>query len=219
MITSLPFDSSLFDFPVGKFQVGEQWNEIVFLSNAKDYRLVYIFSNQPLRWISESIQLVDTKLTFQKDLLQKSSLDPEIKPFSGELTDVLQDLAFQSGVYSRFKTDPKLQGAEYEKLYSIWIQNAVRQKEVLIAKENAGFISCHLSGEKAQIGLIAVAESERGRGWGKRLVQAAENFATEHNAKTMLIPTQEANHPACALYRRLGYELKERVFIYHYHSQ
>lgn len=218
LITPLSFDSSLFNYPVGKLFADETWDELEFLENVKDYHLVYIFSNQPLILISDSIRWVDTKLTFQKELLQKSSFDPDITPFSGELNEELKALAFQSGIYSRFKTDPRLVNGEYEKLYSLWIQNAVRQREVLIAKENAGFISCHLSDQKAQIGLIAVTEDLRGKGWGKRLVLAAENFALAHNATQMLIPTQESNSPACALYRHLGYDLKEQVFIYHYHS-
>ena len=90
------------------------------------------------------------------------------------------------------------------------------QKEVLIAKGNAGFVSGHLSGENAQIGLIAVDENYRGKGWGKRLVIASEHFAKERGALSLRIPTQQANTPACKLYQSLGYQVVDTDYVYHY---
>lgn len=216
MITPLPFDSDLFGYPVGKCQIGETWSEARFMDKVKDYQLVYIFSESPLAVTSPHLRRADIKLTFQKDLTQVNSPDSDIHPYSGDLTDTLLDLALESGICSRFKTDPGFRNGEYKKLYSLWIKNAINQHEVWVADRMTGFVSCHLSGEKAQIGLIAIDKSRRGEGWGRKLVLAAENFALNKEAKSMTIGTQEANIPAASLYRSLNYRLVERVFVYHY---
>ncbi|OOG69895.1 GNAT family N-acetyltransferase [Algoriphagus sp. A40] len=216
MIIPLPFDSSLFGYPVGKYQVDKLWEEPDFLEKAQSFHLVYIFSKKPLPGISNQIHLADIKLTFQKNLDKTQSKDPEINPFEGELTEPLLNLALESGVFSRFKNDPGFKNGEFEKLYRLWIKNASDQKEVLLAKNNEGFVSCHRSGEMAQIGLIAVDKIKRGEGWGKRLVKASENYASNHGAKFLTIGTQQANIPAVNLYQSLGYEMVEKVFVYHY---
>nr|WP_255502196.1 GNAT family N-acetyltransferase [Algoriphagus sp. AK58] len=89
-------------------------------------------------------------------------------------------------------------------------------KEVLLAQNQAGFVSCSISGKMAQIGLIAVDKNQRGKGLGKKLVRAAEDFALQSGAQTMTIGTQQANVPASRLYQSLGYELVERMYVYHY---
>ena len=216
LLSPLPFDSDLFGYPVGKCQIAGDWDEESFLRQAKDYRLVYIFSKKTLKNNSTCIHLADTKLTFEKGIQELESSDLVIVPYSGELTEPLLNLALASGVFSRFHTDPGFVKGEYGKLYSLWIKNALSQNEVLIADQMSGFVSCSISGEKANIGLIAVDKNQRGKGWGKRLVRAAENFAQKKGAKSMTIGTQEANIPAIALYRSLGYEVVERMYLYHY---
>jgi dTDP-4-amino-4,6-dideoxy-D-galactose acyltransferase len=218
MITPLPFDSTLFGYPVGKCQVDESWNKTKLLEQATHYRVVYIFSKFQLELASKHFLLADIKLTFSKNLHGIHSTDPEICPYFGELTDQLLNLALESGVYSRFHTDPGFVGGEYEKLYQLWIEKALANKEVLLAENQAGFVSCSISGKLAQIGLIAVDKSQRGKGWGKKLVLAAEDFALQKGAQSMIIGTQQANIPASTLYQRLGYELVERIYIYHYRS-
>lgn len=215
-ISPLSFDSSLFAYPVGKFEAGDLWNEASFLNQVKDFHLVYIFSKKPIEINSDRIYLSDTKFTFEKQLDAPREGDPEIKLYSGELNEQLLSLALESGVYSRFKTDPGFKNGEFEKLYKLWIQNALNQKEVWVAKNLAGFVSCHLSGTESSIGLIAVDKNQRGKGWAKRLVKAAENFAFLHGAQTLKIGTQIKNNPAVNLYQSLGYELVDKVFVYHY---
>lgn len=214
-ISTLPFDSSLFGYPVGKYEVDEIWNEESFLEKAQDFDLVYIFSHKPLITNSTGIRHVDTKITFEKELTASTSEDPDVIPYSGPLSDQLLYLALESGIYSRFKTDPKFLNGEFEKLYGLWIQKAIEQHEVLVAKGYSGFVTCKVGEGSAQIGLIAVEKNQRGKGWAKRLLQAAENFAFQNGSKTMTVPTQEANIPACKLYKSQGYTLKSQVHIYH----
>ena len=216
MIQQLPFDSGLFGYPVGKYVVREPWKEAEFLVQATDYRLVYLFSEVPIETTSEQITWVDTRLTFQKSLSEPLTQPEEIQPYSGRLTEVLLNLAWASGGHSRFKTDGGFKGGEFEKLYLQWISGALESQEVLVAKDFSGMVTCTISSEKAQIGLIAVKEDYRGKGLGKRLVEAAEAFAFLRGAKTLSIGTQKTNFPAVSLYQRLGFGLIEQLQVYHY---
>jgi len=217
-IASLPFDSSLFGYPVGKYVADETWKEHDFLTQAEAFRLVYLFSKNPLNPNSDRIRDADIKLTFSKDLTKSAARDPGILPYSGLLSDQLFTLALESGIFSRFRTDSNFKDSEFEKLYKIWVQNALDRKEVLIADDFSGFVSCAGSGETAQIGLIAVDKNERGKGWAKRLMQAAERKAFLQGAKCLIVSTQEMNIPASKLYESLGFELNERIFVYHYRN-
>ena len=216
MITPLSFDSSLFGYEVGKCLADEAWSEPSFLEAAKSYRLVYLFSDELLDFRSPKIQPVDLRLTFFKNLKRRNAENAEIQPYSGPLSEILQALAFESGVYSRFHTDPRFINREFEKLYQLWIEKALTQQEVLLAKDQAGFVSCSVDGYDAQIGLIAVQKNHRNKGWGKKLIQSAENFAIQKGSQTMTIGTQATNLAASSLYHRMGYQLIEKKFIYHY---
>ena len=215
-ITALPFDSTLFGYAVGKCQPEENWDEALFIKQAEEYRLVYIFSKKPIQALSKNIVLADVKLTFEKKLNSPNEVDMEISAYYDEVTDKLLALALESGVFSRFKTDPRFVNQEFEKLYKLWIENALEQRQVWIAEEYSGFVSCDVAQTAASIGLIAVDKNHRGKSWGKRLVKAAENFAIDRGAETLKIGTQEANAPAVALYQSLGYQVIERMYVYHY---
>jgi dTDP-4-amino-4,6-dideoxy-D-galactose acyltransferase len=216
LITPLLFDSSLFGYAVGKCLVDEAWSESNFLEAAKSYRLVYLFSDELLDFRTLKIQPVDLRLTFFKNLKRRNADNAEIQPYSGILTETLRCLAFESGVFSRFHTDPNFVNREFEKLYQLWIEKALTQHEVLLTKDQAGFVTCAVAEYDAQIGLIAVQKDQQGKGWGKKLIQAAENFAIQKGAQSMTIGTQAANLPASSLYHSMGYQLIEREFIYHY---
>ena len=180
--------------------------------------MVYIFSEKQLPIISSEIQLIEKRIVFEKLLKSVSEADSEIKVFEGLLSPELESLALESGTFSRFKTDLRLKAGEFEKLYKLWIQKSGRAGEVLLPDSQAGFVSCKVKEDLGQIGLIAVDKSQRGKGWGKRLIHAAESFAFFKGAKKMRIGTQEANQIACSLYQNLGYEVVERVWVYHFLS-
>ncbi|MDR7130567.1 ribosomal protein S18 acetylase RimI-like enzyme [Algoriphagus sp. 4150] len=215
-INHLSFDSSLFNYPVGKIYVPGDWDEQEFLKNSAKYRLVYIFSELPLPITDASIQLVDTKITYYKSIVESDEMSSDIAVYRGEMNEDLLKLALESGAYSRFKLDSRLAQNEFEKLYKLWIKKALNSGSILEAVNLQGMVSYDLKEEAAGIGLIAVSDKSRGRGWGKKLMKAAEAKAFSNGAKTITVSTQEANVPACRLYESLGYKLKEKVYIYHY---
>lgn len=56
---------------------------------------------------------------------------------------------------------------------------------------------------------IRVVTDARGRGLGRALLQAAEEWARRRNCIEMKIETQNNNVPACRFYEHLGYSLRE----------
>jgi dTDP-4-amino-4,6-dideoxy-D-galactose acyltransferase len=216
VISALTFDSSLFGYPVGKCLAASSWEERDFLKAAKPFKLVYLVAQEELSYQHPQIFPADIRLTFSKNLDQLTHSNEDVQSFDGDLTDSLLELALESGVYSRFKKDPRFVDGEFEKLYTRWIKKALDQKEVLISRDHSAFVTCQVVGEEAQIGLIAVAKSQRGKGWGKKLIHEAEQHALRLGANRMVIGTQESNLPASALYQALGYQLVERSFIYHF---
>tara|TARA_R110002072_G_scaffold30097_7_gene94397 strand:+ start:1288 stop:1947 length:660 start_codon:yes stop_codon:yes gene_type:complete len=218
LITPLPFDTQLFNYPVGRISINTDWNEENFATAAKEFQLIYLFSKSPVAFNNPSIQLVDIKMTFEKHIDNPAEI-PEIKHFQKSLSKELQDLAFESGAYSRYKLDTCLNQEEFEKLYRIWIQKAWESNSVLQAPDLQGMVTYSVDAKAAKVGLIAVSKESQGKGWGKKLMKAAEATAFSLGAETIEVSTQETNIPACKLYESLGYKLAEKTFVYHWYSE
>ncbi|REG91504.1 GNAT family N-acetyltransferase [Algoriphagus antarcticus] len=178
--------------------------------------MVYIFSESPLEISDSSIQLVDTKVTYSKAISNPIETSSDIRTYTGEMNEQLLKLAFESGVYSRFKSDTRLRQNEFQKLYEIWVKKAWESNAILEVPELRGMVSFSMEEKSASIGLIAVDKDSQGKGWGKKLMKAAEAYAAIRGSDQITVVTQEGNFPACRLYESLGYQLVEKVYVYHY---
>jgi dTDP-4-amino-4,6-dideoxy-D-galactose acyltransferase len=201
---------------VGKTIVSGGWEESSFLKEASAFQLVYIFSEKEIRFGSEAIKLVDTKLTFEKELIASLENQGSIPQYQGPWNERLLDLALESGQFSRFKLDARLAQGEFQKLYKLWVLKAWENQNLLVSEDFSGFVSYSTNANFAQIGLIAVDATHQRKGIGKLLVQSAEEKARSEGAELMQIATQAANMPACQLYKKLGYEVVEKSYVYHF---
>ncbi|GHO49718.1 GNAT family N-acetyltransferase [Ktedonospora formicarum] len=100
-----------------------------------------------------------------------------------------------------------------------WITGSIDQHQqekamVFVAEdeqqERLGFVcvdpSTHFTGEpQADIGELVVSEAEEGRGVGKALLQACEQWAQEQGYRFISLATGAANEQALGFYRHLGY--------------
>lgn len=222
----LPWDSDFFKFKVARIK------EHINLDNNKpllkilfenDVNLVYYSSPDKLK-IPESsfytILLVDKKVTYSKEI-SNQHLNNKIESYNKHYPEEkLVTLAISSGIYSRFNTDERIGRQNFEALYSQWIFKSVAKEiaeEVLVYKENndiQGFVTIGKKGNRADIGIIAVDPSFRGKGIGKALMFEAENFY--YNKLDMIqVVTQGDNLPACKLYESCGYAVEKAEFFYH----
>ena len=79
-----------------------------------------------------------------------------------------------------------------------------------------GFAIVQLRGAgDAALQAIAVAETERGRGVGKRLLATAEAFAVGRGAGCLRLQTAEANAAALELFRKRGFAVERKLPAYY----
>jgi dTDP-4-amino-4,6-dideoxy-D-galactose acyltransferase len=200
----------------------------------------------PLQLLSEfGGRLVDRKVTFARGLHADEAAATSggltiVHYGKREISDELTDLSIAAGEYSRFAVDPRIPRDRFEEMYRIWIAASVCGEmagTVLIARdpaldgalkatnlpskssageEIAGMITIKVTDGVGNIGLIAVSESQRGRGIGSRLIEAAHGWMVQCGANKTTVVTQAANAPACALYQRAGYTIEHAENYYHF---
>ncbi|UJP64180.1 GNAT family N-acetyltransferase [Mongoliitalea daihaiensis] len=214
-IERLAFDSELFGYEVGRLLLKNQYEvDRIKLSN-QPFQLIYINSPCPLDVDSTNVILVDEKLTFQKKLEIIEIKNQGV--FSVQnWNEVFSMLAIESGHLSRFKTDKRLKNGEFEKLYKLWIKQAFEQQQLLAVSDNKGIVTVSTTNDQASIGLIAVHPEHRGKGIGKELITLAKSYAYQQGAKSIEVITQANNKQACQLYQGTGFQLIDKVYVYHY---
>lgn len=241
MIQWLSWDTEFFGFQTGKENIADL--EKLGLEEAKalanGYRLVYLFC--PLdpqgdlevpTHISAFAQRLGAKAVDTKVVFGGIPAEPEpgITFFDGVeewQPDMgkgkLYDLAFQSGEYSRYKTDHRFPKGTFEKMYRIWVDNSLNgefaQKVfvIRIEKEMAGFATLNFNTPFAgTIGLIAVDPAFRGQKIGSRLMAAAMEHTRRAGYPNFRVATQLENQSACDFYKKLGLKIVEAVKVYHW---
>ncbi len=227
LIEKLAWDSSFFNINIGKVNPG-CFSAAAFFQEINPFQLIYIFEFPDSALIPEIEKYcpapIDIKVNYSKAISISDTIDEHILEYPFDVAnDALISLGTQSGLYSRFKTDPHFPPGSYEKLYTEWVvKSADRTLADLILTYKtdtdtiAGFITVALRGEAAHIGLIAVDETFRGKGIGKKLLQAAEYHACKHNFRQLSVSTQKANTTASYLYEQFGFVVEEEINVYHY---
>lgn len=224
-ILTLDWDTKLFGYLVGKVVVQNSLLDQDLLLN-NDFRLIYLFSNKKI-----SKELVNKHNLFLADekidlITNVSALNFDRFPNDNfvelsEIDDILLDLTFQSGHYSRFKIDPNFKEKEFEKLYSIWIEKSISNKIAekvigfLVDKKLVGFVTICLNDNAYDIGLIAVDESHRNLKIGKQLLSYVFNYAIRNKIEIVTVTTQKQNHGALKFYINHGFSINKTNYIYH----
>ena len=121
---------------------------------------------------------------------------------------------------SRFYFDGRFEREKCDLLYETWIENSFRgfAQAALVAEADgkpAAYLTCHLNGQRSQIGLVGVAENHRGKGLATKLVQAFLSWSREQEAQRALVVTQGRNIQAQRLYQRNGFVTSLLQLWYH----
>lgn len=134
----------------------------------------------------------------------------------------LRALAWQAARHSRYRVDPRMPAGAWRRLYSRWIANSLNGQladAVLVERAGdhlAGMASVVHRGAAGRIGLIAVAESHRDRGVGRRLIEAAAARCTAAGCARLDVVTQAANAVACRAYESAGFGLADERNVFHF---
>jgi len=230
----LRWDTDFFGYPVAKIHRNNLSDQeliecLAFLK--QDVRLVYYASANKIQDNTLLLKefnglLVDRKTTFYKEgCLSNAYSDKYTFEYNDNfnLHELLQ-LGIASGIYSRYKIDPNIEEIKYEALYKEWMINSIEgilaDKVLVYVDDNTilGVITLDLKSNHnlVNIGIISVRESARGKGIGKTLLRAAEEFAVKNKASKIQVVTQGANKAACALYNSYGYRIEKVEYFYHF---
>jgi dTDP-4-amino-4,6-dideoxy-D-galactose acyltransferase len=229
-IEYLDWDSNFFEKKIGRICFVDSENLIMELQKAKNagFHLIYAFGDENSFVEDKILKQFNGKITDRKVLLRKkithqqNELSIVSDYTSNELNAELENLAYLSGEYSRFKLDKQFQEHDFYRMYKIWIENSVKHKianNVFVAKENEvikGMVSLKIEAEKGHIGLLSVAPEAQGRGYGKSLIAICERELLCNGISLIEVPTQLDNHRAVGFYTKCGFNIEEITNIYHF---
>lgn len=224
MIEKLEWDSLFFGFPVGQLIVKKfTQNEILeFINQARNFKLVYIITNEEIKPEINKLKLVDIKTRLGKEVGNQNNEDEMVKEYKGGQDNQLKKLALQSGIYSRFNTDANFVNKEYEKLYLEWISGSIKKTiadKVLVYCDDGnlckGFVTLKFKKKFSEIGLIAVDAESRGKGIAKALLSNVDYCTAKVGLHKIEVVTQFDNLPAMKLYEKAGYKILSKKYIYH----
>ncbi len=237
--TDLDWDSKFFHKRIGKIDVepGDTESEIQnLISEHRHIELFYIFDSVDRRLkLSEKnlgYKLVDIKIIYQLTL-KNSNKSPtqfdskvNIEEYSFSDTSVeLENLAYQSGEFSRFKTDSSFPEMDFFRLYKEWIDGSVSKRladKIYIStnrKQIVGMVTVKFNQDQAHIGLIAVRKDYRGINVGTQLIEHVRSESKQRNILNIFVATQRQNESACRFYERNGFLIHSVTHIYHYWPQ
>jgi dTDP-4-amino-4,6-dideoxy-D-galactose acyltransferase len=230
MIKRLDWDSDFCGYNVGEIEGSLIGEEILATARKSNYKLLYFkIGENDEETIAKAKVLggfnADKKILYLQDILKLPDFDIPDFVFSfnnAVIPNDLYDLALQSGIFSRFKTDKNFINHEFERLYRIWIEKSVAgtlAKEVFVAVLNEkieGMLTLGEKNERTDIGLFAVNQAQRGKGIGRRLFEAAVMKSKQMSVFSLQVVTQRDNKAACDFYEKIGFKKDKMEYIFHF---
>lgn len=225
IITKCEWDTNTFGFKIGKYQTPEIslqiLDAITIKAQSENYKLIYIESlnHNPLL---DNILFCDERCIYRKNR-NKNNHSPcfQITQYDKkEISDILFELALESGKYSRFHLDSKFPNGCFEKLYRKWIEKSINKtiaSNIITYNEKEipiGLLTYSTINNKSTIGLISVSQKFQNKGIGKLLIQHYEN-SLSNSIEILEVVTQGVNKTACSFYEKNGYSLSSTSYIYH----
>ncbi|MCW3160395.1 GNAT family N-acetyltransferase [Chryseobacterium oryctis] len=222
-INELQWDSDFFKKKIGDITLKDKED----VDTSEDYDLIVVkqFADFEQNLAGYSLSFKETKVNFIKTLSKESKPIYEIIKDTDEDTrdeDFFKELAYESGKMSRFLLDKRFGEAKFKELYDMWVINSLNKKFAVkvfyIEEDNKaiGFVTVQKYDSLGKIGLIATHPEYQGKGFGKKLLDKAENFCIKNGITHLEIPTQKENIQACSFYKKQGYEIKDEIIIKHF---
>lgn len=226
-IENADWDSNFFDLKIGKCCLDiKETEEVIYNFDHSSYDLIYLFFSclfpkEMLYLFSEHQIYVDERVNYEKVLKRiQISNSFSFEALESKHNKLLLDITYQIGEYSRFKHDIRL-NSKFRELYSLWLRNSLDKKiaddvyGLIVNKKVVGYVSMKKTEDIAKVGLIGVDEKYRGLGYGKMLLNYAENRLFEEDIKYLFIPTQLENKISNSFYKKMNYEVSSYETIVH----
>jgi dTDP-4-amino-4,6-dideoxy-D-galactose acyltransferase len=177
--------------------------------------------------------LVDVRLTMKRGAAAQPDAGEAVPPRESDaaggtirparLDDIpaLAALARVSHRNTRFHRDRRFDRSRSDELYAVWVSRSIAGElahAVWVAEVDGaprGYITVSKRESAAAIGLVAVAEDYRGRGFGDRLMQAALRWAADDNVPFLTVVTQGTSASSLRFYERAGFRASRIELWYH----
>ncbi|MDR2115404.1 MAG: GNAT family N-acetyltransferase [Planctomycetaceae bacterium] len=237
------WDSRFFGFPIGNIDIPSGYSHELLeqsLQTARErFRLICItlHENGPEELLIHNVlcPCYDRKIVFKKLIGDNiPPIDSHVRSYTSSFcSPMLERLAIQSGMRTRFKNDPEL-SAHYEQLFLTWINYAVTKELAdsiwtwYEAGQHIGLATIRCAkrihpetGEierEGRIGLFSVDSKHRHRGIGAGLFSACDFWCSSLSIPSSSIVTQRDNTAMIALCQKTGFEIKREESVYHYWS-
>lgn len=230
MIEYLSWDSDFFLKKIGKIDMPTDFTMLshdLKLAVNEHYDLLYGFSPHRIdltecATLVNEAKLVDKKVMFNIDLGDKCFESNNLCDITcNEVSADFENLAYESGKFSRFYLDKNFKEDDFRRLYFSWIKKSLSKQiadRVFVIEENqrvVGMVTLKIA-DTAQIGLIAVNADMQGRGYGKLLINECLSEAVKNNCSNLVVPTQLDNTQACNFYQKCGFSIQSIVNVYHF---
>src|SRR3989344_2926886 len=222
ILKKLEWDSRIFGFNCaeldleGKPPKSKELNEWIYENDIQFVISKVNSSNKGLVDLleRENFNVVEEAITLRSYLDNLPEIKLNVREFTPEDIDEIAKISSSSFGYSRFFRDKGFEEEDARELYKRWAINCCKGRSdsvivVDVDRKVGGFITCNLISDSARYGciqLLAVAEQYRGRGIGKSLVGAAQDWLKENGCKYADVSTQRDNSLAVKLYESSGFK-------------
>lgn len=229
----LPWDSDFWSFPIGKLEGSllqeTEAENVLDWCQANEIRCLYFAANGSnaetlQRAHGAGFQFVDVRVDLECDascgIESSLSENSPVRPVTEADLESLKTISRSAHQDTRFFKDLNFERSKCAKLYEKWIERDFESGQVLgFFPANpalvGGYVTLAKENVDARIGLIALAESLRGRGGGRILLDAAMLAAAESGAKKIRVATQGTNVAALKLYEKAGFRVCDVKIWFH----
>ena len=169
-------------------------------------------------------QFVDVRIELEYDshlMINNGRTDLTIRKVEPKDIEILINIAKTAYYDTRFFKDTNFNKNQVVLLYEEWIKRDFTKGKVLgLFPDNItsprGYVSLTNDGpEISRIGLIAVEQSLRGKGFGRLLLEAAVANSLEMGARKIKVATQGTNIAALKLYENSGFRVNDVRIWFH----
>jgi GNAT superfamily N-acetyltransferase len=173
---------------------------------------------------ANGFSLVDLRLTLE---CRAGAPRPSVPATSGirpaRPGDVprLKDLARASHRNTRFYRDARFDARRSDEMYAVWIERSVAGELAdavwVVDADDAprGYLTASRRAAASNIGLVAVDEAYRGRGFGDGLLSTVRDWTTAEGRAQVTVVTQGRNPGAVRFYERAGFCTNQVELWYH----
>jgi len=192
---------------------------------------VFIYSKIPVNAIACShglerlgFYLVDTNINFKRQIVRYDMVNGSTSVRFARMEDEekVGCIAQHNFVYSRFHLDPKIPTNIANTIKAKWALNFFTGKRgdaMVVYSEGdrlLGFLQLLYRKESLVIDLIAVNEKDRRKNIACDMINFAQNNLNDFGYVS--VGTQLANIPSMRFYQKLGFQIADTSYIFHYHN-